>query len=551
VLRDFYQTRQLNTGTRGKRLRQVNAMVQLASRLARLRAGSATPGLGVLLAAFGEFAREYAQMLDDANAQGDLSFLLQSGTDRLLQEFSILSRACEQRSEPSPKSMRAGEREESVRYYLEKADECLLSFCQRWCYAAPAASPYLPLQTPVVYFEKLYRISRALFAPAIPVVSIPLSDYDAPDNWQALAHEMGHHIFWNALDLDAFAGMQRKMRASVAKALLSKLGISDPTKATDLVRHRLDLWDSWLEEVFADVCGVLFAGPAFALSAQDLAAASVSKLTDLIGEQDEVHPCLYLRPLIALQVVREVAAASPSADYRQRLLEWAGVGEVETQRRAPGLEDQLRAKHAAQVGSAGSGKRLPADLEAVPESFPLATRWQFFAAAAAQQQHPAAGITLEELAGDVPIVVQTLLNTAFWPGDLRLWDLVDHHGRQAAEADLKELANLSWSALPSIDTPKHYPPIPAAVADPQSDFQRVLNRVVRGVEGAALEETEKPGIFWTLLASMNIEADAAGYHLHGYGVAAHSHAIPILGIQMIWDHEHPTRTTIDPAWPPF
>jgi hypothetical protein len=550
MLRDYYQSRQLNTGARRRHLRQVNAMVRLASRLTKLPASRTTPGLGVLLDAFGKFALEYAVVLNDANTKGDLPFLLHSGIERLLQEWSILSRACEQRSELSPKSMLASERQESVRYYLEEADKLLLSYCQRWHYAAPTSSPYIPLQTPVAYFEKLYRISRALFAPSIPVISIPLSDYDAPENWQALAHEMGHHIFWNAIELGEFAGVQRKMRASVATALLDELGVADISKAAEPLRRRLGLWDDWLEEVFADVCGVLFAGPAFALSAQDLAAASVSKLTDLIGEQDEHHPSLYLRPLIALQVVREVAAASPRADYRQKLLDWAGLGEVETQRRALGFEDQLRAQRASQVGSVGSSKRLPAELEAVPETFPLNTRWQYFAAAAAAQQHPAVGITLEELAGDVPVVVRTLLNTGFWPGGRKLLDLIDYHGRQASDADLAELKNLSWSALPSLDALKNYPPIPPAVPDPQSDFQHVLNRVIRGVAEADLAETEKPRIFWTLLSAMNVEADA-GLHIHELGVAPHSHPIPILGISMTWKHRHPSWTTIDPAWPPL
>ncbi|MBK9094427.1 MAG: hypothetical protein IPM84_17010 [Anaerolineae bacterium] len=184
------QTKQLGTAVRRTQRNQVNAMVRLADRLFKK---VDQDGLETLIGKFKDFAIEYATTLDNANQSGQLSFLLRSGIERLLQEWNILSRACEQRRETNPKYMKSEDRQESTRYYLEQADAMLASYCARW--KSPDDPVYVPLQTPVVYFEKLYRISRALFAPDIPVISIPLSDYDAPDRWQALAHEIGHHIF--------------------------------------------------------------------------------------------------------------------------------------------------------------------------------------------------------------------------------------------------------------------------------------------------------------------------------------------------------------------
>ena len=156
-------SKQLNTMMRRTQLRQVNAMVRMADRLV---ANIEQEGLTALIQGFQKFAVEYATTLDKANESGQLSFLLRSGIERLLQEWNILSRACEQRRETKPDYMKADDRKEGVRFYLEMADGRLASFCDRW--RPPSSTSYVPLQTPVVYFEKLYRISRALFAPGIP-----------------------------------------------------------------------------------------------------------------------------------------------------------------------------------------------------------------------------------------------------------------------------------------------------------------------------------------------------------------------------------------------
>ncbi len=157
-------SKQLNTTMmRRTQLRQVNAMVRMADRLV---ANIEQEGLTALIQGFQKFAVEYATTLDNANQTGQLSFLLRSGIERLLQEWNILSRACEQRRETKPDYMKADDRKEGVRFYLEMADGRLASFCDRW--RPPSSTSYVPLQTPVVYFEKLYRISRALFAPGIP-----------------------------------------------------------------------------------------------------------------------------------------------------------------------------------------------------------------------------------------------------------------------------------------------------------------------------------------------------------------------------------------------
>ncbi|MFZ1627512.1 MAG: hypothetical protein WAV70_01170, partial [Anaerolineae bacterium] len=107
-------SKQLNTMMRRTQLRQVNAMVRMADRLV---ANIEQEGLTALIQGFQKFAVEYATTLDNANQTGQLSFLLRSGIERLLQEWNILSRACEQRRETKPDYMKADDRKEGVRFY--------------------------------------------------------------------------------------------------------------------------------------------------------------------------------------------------------------------------------------------------------------------------------------------------------------------------------------------------------------------------------------------------------------------------------------------------
>lgn len=540
------RSQQLNTALRRSQQHQADAMIRLAGRHGR---NVSNPGLKILIENFQSFARDYAAALDSANQSGHFSFLLRSGIERLLQEWSILSRVCEQRDERDPQYMKVADRKQSMRFRLEQADTILTEYCSRW--NPPAQNrAYTSLQTPVVYFEKLYRISRALFAPDIPVVSIPLSDYDAPEHWQALAHEMGHHVFWNGVALDEFSGLQNRLRQAMAQAILTRLGAAvydDAHPVAEKWLKRVGLWGQWLEEVFADVCGVLFAGPAFAHSAQDLAAASVNTLDDLIGHDNQKYPCLYLRPLISLQVVRVLAQSHPDARYGQALLEWAGAGETTTQLRGSEYEDYLTASQ-----SAGwpRGKRIPADMPASRSLTPSGDlRWHLFTSGAADRVHPAVQVTLADLAADVPVVVETVLHTKVWPDDKCLCDLIEPYGSQpqpTTDKFLQELADLSWQDLPKIPDQHDFPTLPDLETRQADQLTPIMQRIVTGLDAAQAKESERSRIFWTLLSALDIESEAAGYTPHDW---ASDHRHDIWWFAFTHEHKHNADgSNVIPPW---
>ncbi|MEW6404894.1 MAG: hypothetical protein AB1649_24115, partial [Chloroflexota bacterium] len=136
-----------------------------------------------------------------------------------------------------------------------------------------------------------------LYSPEIPVVSIPLSEYNDSTRWLALAHETGHHFFWNSL---RYLEDVEKLHFDMAKSLAEALARPEKT---------LEPWGQWMEETFADVCGVLLAGPGYVVSSQERAAEKIKKPEDL-AHNDGEHPIPFLRPIITYQALCEIADPS-------------------------------------------------------------------------------------------------------------------------------------------------------------------------------------------------------------------------------------------------
>ena len=379
------------------------------------------------------------------------SFVVNNGIEKLQQEWNMLSRASEQR-------LIAGLKEQ-----LDRASSLGETYCGKWNNieekkSAPA------LGMPVVYFEKMFRISRSIYAPQIPLISIPLTDSDQPNNWQSLAHEFSHHIFWNGLGDQEIGEAHQKLRTSV-----TKLFYSDPAKATRQQTVRAELWVNWLEEIFADVYGTLLAGYPYAASAQERMAEQVNRVDDFL-EADEEHPCVFLRPLISLYTLRYIAKR------------WNA--------------DQTQVE--AQIDS-------------------LMRRWQTFSDRGSKLKYK--NIALSTLTDDIQKIVDIVVCGDYWPAPFE--PVVYLAGPIEAGTDLPALDPVEEqdilvqgiAELATITLPLR--------------FEQIKQQVIGAATGAVKTLVEQQGaqnantLAWLSLTGLEL-SDFKGYHVHGC-TGDHSH----------------------------
>ena len=404
-----------------------------------------------LLDKFVAFSQGYIQLLGRVPPEiARNPFAINRGVESLLQDWNVLSRASEQR-------LITGFGDE-----LKGVSALAQVYCERWNKSAKKKNGHT-LRTPVVYFEKIYRISRSIYAPEIPVISIPLTDFDQKENWQALAHEFSHHIFWNGLGLDDINLAHQNLRNSLAETLAAGDAVAlksrqDRYKLPKPKAARVALWENWLEEVFADVFGTLLAGPAYALSSQDLIAERINRINDFAGADLE-HPCNYLRPLISLQVLEEIAGHTPSD--RVTL-------------------DKLR------------------------------ERWMEFSHQAGSLIYK--DFSLASLGEDVQHIVKLIVDGKYWPRKVAALDLVDvtvedwslHFDRLAPVTAIgfEEASLLSISAIR----------LPKVFSSLKHHLDKISSQVLQRADSSQ-KERDATLIKWSSLLGLEL-SEPEGYHVH-------------------------------------
>lgn len=416
-------------------------------------------GLLKLLDGFSDFADDYEKVMKKTPMVNQ-RFIVNRSSEHLLQTFSILCRASEQR--------RGRVMADSMHGFLSMAEDKLETYCQRWLPdAITEKSSYTILGTPVVYFEKLYGITRAIFAPEVPIISIPLTEYSDPDRWQALAHEMGHHIYWNSLkDLESVEDLHTRMEEKISDAIQRTDGSMSP-------------WESWMEEIFADVCGTLLDGVDYFFSCQEYVIERV-KVVDDLANNDGEHPCSHLRPLFASQVLREIAAS---------------INDLHLQNAVEKLEQ----------------------------------RWRTFSCVADGLICKGTNRTLESLAAEVQPVVRAILHARIWPGNQTLWNLIQFYGKNGLDAAEEEkLQNLQldqpvllYQGVSSGQTTSpNRPFVPTLIPSPKDEdiperLQTVWSFLKERVDAAHTESdpNEKAWARWNAL--LDLELDES----HGHATA--------------------------------
>jgi hypothetical protein len=219
-----------------------------------------------------------------------------------------------------------------LRPYLVAADE-LAWACYRPAQAAGTGPHHLPAEAvkepPLTFFSasgspfalprgrsyeqqagggllRTAEFRAALKALPVPVIGMPWHLTRHGPDALVLCHEVGHHV---EDDLRLTGTMRRRTES----ALL----------AEGVPAARRQAWLAWLGEVFADVYGVLAAGPAFVAALGDFLAASPATVAaELIGGPPwGRYPSTCLRALLGFEALDRAGFAEEATSARAA---WTG-----------------------------------------------------------------------------------------------------------------------------------------------------------------------------------------------------------------------------------
>jgi hypothetical protein len=182
---------------------------------------------------------------------------------------------------------------------------------------ARATSPICCLQggySPTAWARKQETRWRAPFPS--PLLFVPADRVGTPWSWMLVPHEIGHHV---AMML--FGSGQPL--AQEWRNVLYQLAY----QATGHAQHA-GLWKQWAPEIFADMCGVLLAGPSFVSALQETLAYPRETMQDL--DVQDVHPPHSLRLFVGTALLRTIGFMTEAERLEQKQISLFGT--------APGFE---------------------------------------------------------------------------------------------------------------------------------------------------------------------------------------------------------------------
>ena len=163
---------------------------------------------------------------------------------------------------------------------------------------------------------------QVLYALPVPVIGLPWYQVAHLPDVVAIAHEVGH-------DVERDFGLTAVMHGHLQAA----------TPAT-MPGPRRNRWSGWLPEIFADLYGILSAGPAFASALTDLLAADpVLVAAESADPGPAEHPPAALRIELAAQALEQTGFPREAADQRAAWTEAYRPGGTEDAPAGPFLAD--------------------------------------------------------------------------------------------------------------------------------------------------------------------------------------------------------------------
>ncbi|MCB8966046.1 MAG: hypothetical protein H6660_04050 [Ardenticatenaceae bacterium] len=253
--------------------KRASALEQILSFIQQQYAAAPDPVVNTtvksIVAALNVFGQSQVQFFRDGINQGKLQpssyfpwdYVWQTTLTQIANDTAVYQQTAAQRLSGSPE----------MQATLTKADQLAQDALN-----LAVDAKLLPVSCVLTYFNKTADIHVIPYAP-VAVVGISFTATNAPRDYLAIAHEVGHHVF--------------RHTPGLAKKLYRALPM-DP------------LWrEPWLEEMFADAFGCLVAGPVLGLDFQDLMLDD--SLEDFIGDDGE-HPVEMARPYFYNKMLQEL-----------------------------------------------------------------------------------------------------------------------------------------------------------------------------------------------------------------------------------------------------
>jgi hypothetical protein len=203
-----------------------------------------------------------------------------------------------------------GQRQTRFADWLLSCDRIALD-CYQYTYLGIGLAKSVPAPPPFSYmrtgfspatFRRDIPLERlgSLHNP-FPLIQLPYHRLMNPWTLGAVLHEVSHNL-QNDLGLD-------KVVPAAIEQRLVRAGMPAMVAAT---------WKRWNRELFADVCGLLFGGPAIVASLMDVVGRS--RPNTLTFSPGAPHPTPFLRTLISTELLRRMGFEEEAAEYRRSWL---------------------------------------------------------------------------------------------------------------------------------------------------------------------------------------------------------------------------------------
>lgn len=152
------------------------------------------------------------------------------------------------------------------------------------------------------YFTYTHDMERP-----IAVISIPQGRVSSIWNWLAIPHEIGHNIFEHFIDYERELWSKIKPALEKQRFKINRINFPSNISGKQVIQI---VWRFWLDELVADIFGVLFTGPAFVMSRHDdamFAAEHSEGISTSIWNVNDMemskHPVPFIRPLIGSRIL--------------------------------------------------------------------------------------------------------------------------------------------------------------------------------------------------------------------------------------------------------